>query len=155
MAISAGILVHRAVAEQPEVLLAHPGGPLWRRRDRGSWSIPKGLVEAGEEPLAGAVREFLEETGLLVDGPFRPLSPIRQKGGKLVLCWAVEADVNLSQFAPGEFEMEWPPRSGQAARFPEIDQLRYFAVGEALVRILPSQAPLIGEALQIAVDPSP
>jgi predicted NUDIX family NTP pyrophosphohydrolase len=154
MAISAGILVHRWFAGRPEVLLAHPGGPLWGRRDLGSWTVPKGLVEAGEEPLAAAIREFSEETGLSLGGPFRPLSPVRQKGGKLVLCWAIEADVDISKFAPGEFEMEWPPRSGRVARFPELDQLRYFAVDQALVRILPSQAPLIREALQMPASPS-
>jgi len=155
MAVSAGILVHRALAGRPEVLLAYPGGQLWRRRDRGSWIVPKGLIEAGEDPLAAAIREFVEETGLSVLGPFRPLSPIHQRGGKLVLCWAVEADLDTSKFAPGEFELEWPPHSGQLARFFEIDQLRYFAVDEALVRILPAQAPLIREALQSARRTSP
>jgi predicted NUDIX family NTP pyrophosphohydrolase len=150
MAVSAGILVHRTLAGRAEVLLAHPGGPLWRRRDHGSWSVPKGLVQAGEDPLAAAIREFAEETGLSARGPFHPLSPIRQKGGKLVLCWAVEADLDTSKFTPGEFEMEWPPRSGRMARFPEIDQLNYFAVDEALARILPAQAPLIREAFQSA-----
>jgi predicted NUDIX family NTP pyrophosphohydrolase len=154
MAVSAGILVHRTLAGRQEVLLAHPGGPLWRGRDHGSWSIPKGLVEAGEDPLAAAIREFEEETGLQAPGPLRPLSPIRQKGGKQVLCWAVEADLDTGKFAPGQFDMEWPPRSGHTARFPEIDQLRYFAVDEALVRILPAQAPLIRAALQGAVASS-
>ena len=139
--------MHRTGLAGPEVLLGHPGGPLWRRRDLGSWSIPKGQVEPGEAPLDAALREFAEETGLSVEGVLRPLSPIRQKGGKQVLCWAVEADLDLEGFAPGEFEMEWPPRSGLRARFPEIDQLRYFPTEEALRRILPAQAPLIGEAL--------
>jgi predicted NUDIX family NTP pyrophosphohydrolase len=147
MAVSAGILVHRAVSGGQEVLLGHPGGPLWRGRDLGSWSIPKGLVEPGEDPLDAAVREFLEETGLGVTGVFRPLTPIRQRGGKQVLCWAVEVDLDIDAFAPGEFEMEWPPRSGKIARFPEIDQLKYFPAAEALDRILPAQQPLIHEAL--------
>lgn len=150
MLTSAGILVHRTLAGRREVLLAHPGGPLWRRRDLGSWSVPKGLVEKGEEPLAAAIREFSEETGLPIDGPFRPLTPIRQRSGKQVFCWAVEADLDVGKFAPGEFEMEWPPRSGRIVRFPEIDQLRYFAVDEALARIMPAQAPLIREALAIS-----
>ena len=148
MAVSAGILVHRTSPDGPQVLLGHPGGPFWRTRDLGSWSVPKGLVEPGEAPLAAAVREFREETGLEISGPFRPLAPLRQRGGKLVLVWAALADLDIGQFAPGEFEMEWPPRSGQTRRFPEIDQLRYFAAKEAIQRILPAQVPLIGEALQ-------
>jgi predicted NUDIX family NTP pyrophosphohydrolase len=147
MATSAGILAHRSAPGGPEVLLGHPGGPFWRNRDFGAWSVPKGLIEAGEAPLAAAVRESEEETGLAILGEFRPLTPLRQKGGKLVLCWAIEADLDLSNFAPGRFDMEWPPRSGQMARFPEVDQLKYFPLQEALVRILSSQLPLIQEAL--------
>ena len=150
MAVSAGILVHRTAENGPEVLLGHPGGPFWRTRDLGSWSVPKGLVEVGEAPLAAAVREFHEETGLEISGAFRPLTPLRQRGGKLVLCWAIEADLDLRDFAPGEFEMEWPARSGQMRRFTEIDQLAYFSVEAANQRILASQRPLIWEALQIS-----
>jgi predicted NUDIX family NTP pyrophosphohydrolase len=147
MMISAGILAHRSVGERFEVLLGHPGGPLWRGRDLASWSVPKGLVEPGEDALEAAMREFREETGLTVTGTFRALTPIRQKGGKQVMCWAVEADLDLGAFAPGEFEMAWPPRSGKIARFPEIDRLEYFAVDEALERILPAQQALVREAL--------
>ena len=152
MPVSAGLLVHRTVAGEPQVLLAHPGGPLWRTRDLAAWSVPKGLVEPGEEPIAAALREFLEETGLDIQGDLRPLAPIRQAGGKRVLCWAVEANLDLAAFRPGEFEMEWPPRSGRIGRFPEIDRLDYFAAGEALARILPAQAPLVREALELASD---
>jgi predicted NUDIX family NTP pyrophosphohydrolase len=152
MAVSAGILVHRPGRDGPQVLLGHPGGPFWRTRDLGCWSVPKGLIEDGEAPLAAAIREFREETGLeMVSGAFRPLAPLRQRGGKLVLCWAVETDLDIRDFAPGEFEMEWPPGSGQTRRFPEIDQLKYFAVNEAIERILPSQIPLIREGLQLGV----
>jgi predicted NUDIX family NTP pyrophosphohydrolase len=147
MALSAGILVHRAGPGGPQVLLAHPGGPLWAKRDAGAWMIPKGLVEAGETALQAALREFEEETGLTVAGDFRPLRTIRQAGGKQVECWAVEADLDITGFKPGTFEMEWPPRSGRRTSFPEIDQIGWFGAEAALEKILPSQAPLIREAL--------
>jgi predicted NUDIX family NTP pyrophosphohydrolase len=130
------------------VLLAHPGGPLWRGRDLGAWSVPKGQPEPGEDLFAAARREFREETGLAVEGAFRPLAPIRQKGGKQVVCWAVEADLDLSGFRPGEFEMVWPSRSGRVQSFPEVDRIAYFGLEEALNRILPAQAPLLLEAIQ-------
>lgn len=152
MATSAGLLVFRRSRAEAEFLLAHPGGPFWRKRDAGVWSVPKGLLEPGESPLETALREFGEETGLsLADvaaGSLMPLTPVRQKGGKVVLCWAVEADLDLAGFKSGEFEMEWPPRSGRTARFREVDQLRYFPAEEALTKILPAQAPLIHEVLK-------
>jgi predicted NUDIX family NTP pyrophosphohydrolase len=148
--LSAGILLHRTGPDGPEVLLAHPGGPLWARRDAGAWMIPKGLVEPGETALQAALREFTEETGLTVTGEFRPLRAIRQAGGKQVQAWAVEADLDISGFKPGTFEMEWPPKSGRRAEFPEIDRIAWFGAEAALERILPSQAPLIREALGLA-----
>ena len=153
MATSAGVLVFRRIRAEPEFLLAHPGGPFWRKRDVGVWSVPKGLLEPAEAPLDAAVREFGEETGLSLPGSLRPLEPIRQTGGKVVFCWACEADLDLTAFRPGAFEMEWPPRSGRTALFPEIDRLEYFGADEALVRVLPAQAPLIHEALAIALTP--
>ena len=153
MTTSAGILVFRKTGAEPEFLLAHPGGPFWRKRGAGVWSVPKGLLEAGEAPLDAASREFAEETGLSLSAALAPLAPVRQAGGKVVLCWACEVDLDLAAFRPGEFEMEWPPRSGRTARFPEIDRLQYFGVEEALARILPAQAPLIHEALKIALAP--
>jgi predicted NUDIX family NTP pyrophosphohydrolase len=110
--------------------------------------IPKGLIEAGEEPLAAAQREFEEETGLQPPPITHPLTPLRQAGGKTILCWAAEGDLDLAAFRPGTFEMEWPPRSGKRAAFPEVDRIAYFDDAEALSRILPSQAPLIREILQ-------
>jgi predicted NUDIX family NTP pyrophosphohydrolase len=150
VALSAGILVLRAGPDGPEVLLAHPGGPLWVRRDAGAWMIPKGLVEPGETALQAALREFTEETGLTATGDFRPLKPIRQAGGKQVLCWTVEDDLDIAGFRPGTFEMEWPPKSGRTASFPEIDRIAWFGAEAALEKILPSQAPLIREALGLA-----
>jgi predicted NUDIX family NTP pyrophosphohydrolase len=146
---SAGVLVYRRREARIEILLGHPGGPLWARKDLGAWMIPKGLIETGEEPLAAALREFEEETGLKPPPISHSLTPLRQAGGKTVLCWAAEGDLDLAAFRPGTFEMEWPPRSGKRAAFPEIDRIAYFDDVEALTRILPSQAPLIREILQI------
>jgi len=148
-AMSAGVLVYRQTGPRPEFLLGHPGGPLWARKDLGAWMVPKGLIEAGEDPATAAVREFEEETGLTCPALSQPLGPLRQAGGKTVLCWMAEADLDLSVFRPGQFEMEWPPRSGTRASFPEIDRLSYFNDSEALRRVLPSQAPLIAEVLSI------
>jgi predicted NUDIX family NTP pyrophosphohydrolase len=145
---SAGVLVYRRFGRDTAFLLAHPGGPLWARKDRGAWMVPKGMIEAGEAPRAAALREFEEETGLSPPLDGWPLQPLRQAGGKSVLCWAAEGDLDLNAFRPGLFEMEWPPRSGKRASFPEIDRVAYFGADEALTRILPSQAPLIHEVLQ-------
>ena len=145
--VSAGLFVWREAAAGPEFLLAHPGGPLWKSRDEGAWSIPKGLIEPGEEPLAAARREFHEETGFQPEGPFDPLPPIRQAGGKTVRAWLVQADLDPAQFRCETFEMEWPPRSGRRQSFPEIDQLRYLAPDEARRLILAGQRPLIEAAL--------
>lgn len=144
---SAGVLVYRQTGPRPQFLLGHPGGPLWSRKDHGAWMAPKGLIAPGEEPAAAAVREFEEETGLTCPALGAPLTPLRQAGGKTVLCWSAEADLDLTGFRPGQFEMEWPPRSGKRATFPEIDQMAYFGEAEALTRILPSQSPLITEVL--------
>lgn len=143
---SAGILVYRRTSDGVEFLLAHPGGPFWARKDEGAWSIPKGLVDPGEELCAAAVREFEEETGLEVQGELAELTPLKQKGGKLVFAWLAEADLDLSRFRSNRFEMEWPPRSSRRASFPEIDRVAYFDPGAALAKILPGQAPFIQEA---------
>ena len=144
---SAGLLVYRRTGSRSEFLLAHPGGPLWARKDLGAWMIPKGLIEPAEEPLDAARREFHEETGLQPPSITHTLAPVRQAGGKTVLCWAAEGDLDLTAFKPGEFEMEWPRRSGRRARFPEVDRVAFFDGPEALRRILSSQAPLVRETL--------
>lgn len=145
---SAGLLVYRIRAGGPEFLLAHPGGPFWKNRDQGVWSIPKGLVEPGEETARAAAREFEEEVGQAVAGAFVELAPQRQKSGKLVLCWMVEADLDLTGFKSNLIQMEWPPRSGRTLTIPEIDRVGYFAPAEAAGKILPGQRPFLDEALE-------
>ena len=142
--ISAGILAFRRNGAGLDLLLAHPGGPYWRKRDDGAWSIPKGLVES-DDLLACAKREFNEETGLTADGSFVTLTPLRQKSGKTVHAFALEADFDLSGFASNDFEMEWPPKSGKTQSFPEIDRVAYFDLKTARRKILPGQKPFIDE----------
>jgi predicted NUDIX family NTP pyrophosphohydrolase len=127
------------------VLLAHPGGPFWRNRDLGAWTIPKGEIDAGEDPLEAAKREFAEETGLGAHGQCVPLTPLRQPGGKTVLAWAVEGDGDAGSIASNVFTMEWPPKSGTLQEFPEIDQAAWFAIPEAREKILRGQAPFLDE----------
>jgi len=140
--ISAGLLVYRK-ARDVEVLLAHPGGPFWIKKDLGAWTIPKGLVEPGDDLLATALREFTEETGFTARPPFRPLVAVKQKSGKTVHAFACEGDFDPSQLASMNFEIEWPPRSGRRKEFPEIDRLAWFGLAEAKEKILPYQRPLL------------
>jgi predicted NUDIX family NTP pyrophosphohydrolase len=142
--ISAGILAFRR-GDVVEVMLAHPGGPYWARKDEGAWTIPKGLVEKGADLLATAQREFLEETGLVATGPFIALEPVKQKSGKIVHAFACEDDFDLTNVRSNMFEIEWPPRSGQRQAFPEIDQVSYFDLGTAHKKILNYQRPFIAE----------
>jgi predicted NUDIX family NTP pyrophosphohydrolase len=144
---SAGLLVWRRRNGAAEFLLAHPGGPYWARKDLGAWGIPKGLIGAGEDPLAAARREFAEETNCTVDGDVVALAPLKQKSGKTVRAWLLEADPDLTGFRSNLFEMEWPPRSGLKQAFPEVDRIAWFSPDEALRRILPGQAGFIHEAL--------
>jgi predicted NUDIX family NTP pyrophosphohydrolase len=146
--ISAGILLYRTTSGTLEVFLVHPGGPFWAKRDQGAWSIPKGEVTEGREPLETAKREFLEETGSPIDGDFIELAPARQAGGKLVLAWAVRGDIDPSSVTSNTFSMEWPPRSGRQQEFPEVDRGQWFAVPDALDKILDGQAELIRELQQ-------
>lgn len=142
--ISAGILAFRRKAGL-EVLLAHPGGPFWAKKDDGAWTIPKGLVEPGDDLASTARREFREETNLSVAGALIALAPVNQKSGKIVHAFAVEADFDLGQFASNEFEIEWPPKSGRRKRFPEIDRVAYFALAIAAVKVVAYQQPLLQE----------
>lgn len=142
--VSAGLIAFRRRAGL-EVLLAHPGGPYWARKDDGAWSIPKGLVEPGVELLATAQREFTEETGFAAAGPFLALAPVRQKGGKVVHAFAFEAAFDLAGFSSNTFELEWPPKSGRRALFPEVDRVQYFDLPTALRKILTYQQPLLVE----------
>ncbi|MGA8004033.1 MAG: NUDIX domain-containing protein [Pseudolabrys sp.] len=141
--VSAGILAFRR-KPRLEVLLAHPGGPYWRNKDEGAWSIPKGNVESGNL-LTCAKREFNEETGLVAAGHFAALSPLRQKSGKIVHAFALEADFDLAAFSSNMFEMEWPPRSGKHQSFPEVDRIAYFTLATARRKILPGQRPFLEE----------
>jgi len=140
---SAGLLMFRRRHVEPEVLRVHPGGPLLARKDDGVWSIPKGLCEGGEEPLAAARREFEEETGQRPTGDFIPLGAFRQPGGKIVTAWAFEGELDLAGFRSNLFAMEWPPKSGRMAQFPEADRAGWFAPPEALRNILKGQAPIV------------
>jgi predicted NUDIX family NTP pyrophosphohydrolase len=141
---SAGLLAFRRHSGL-EVLLAHPGGPLWAKRDAGAWTIPKGVVDAGDELLAGAQREFTEETGFVALGPFLPLRPVKQKSGKIVHAWAFEADFDVARFTSNLFDMEWPPRTGRRTSFPEIDRLQWFTPGAAEEKLLEYQRPFLLE----------
>lgn len=148
---SAGLLPFRRGAGGIEVLLVHPGGPFWAKRDLGAWSIPKGEIDADEDPLAAARREVEEETGLVPTGPFLPLGELRQKGGKHVIAWGVELDCDPATLRSVTFEMEWPPRSGRRQRFPEVDRAAWLPLEEARRRLLASQLPFL-DALERALD---
>ena len=141
---SAGLLLYRRRATL-EVLLVHPGGPFWAGKDDGAWSIPKGELAPGEDPLAAALRELREETGFATEGPFVALSPVKQRGGKLVHAWAAEGDADPAALVSNTFEMTWPPRSGRKQAFPEADRAAWFPLDEARRRILAGQGPLIDE----------
>ena len=144
---SAALLVYKREPDGLQVFLVHPGGPFWAKKDLGVWSIPKGEFDETEDGLAAARREFAEEVGQMVEGDFIALTPVKQSGGKIVHAWAVEGEVDESAVKSNEFEMEWPPRSGRKARFPEVDRGQWFSVAEAARRILPAQAPILEELL--------
>ena len=146
--VSAGLLLFRR-GNGLEVFLAHPGGPFWRDRDAGAWTIPKGIVNEGEELLAAARREFEEETGLRPSEPVLPLGSVRQKAGKVVHAWAWEGDAEADRITSNSARTEWPPGSGRWITYPEVDRCAWFAPAAARARINPAQAELIGRLEQL------
>jgi predicted NUDIX family NTP pyrophosphohydrolase len=140
---SAGLLLYRRSRPNPEVLLLHPGGPFWISKDDGAWSIPKGLIEGDERPLAAAKREFKEETGFLPRGRFIELGRFKQPSSKLIVVWAVEGDFDPHNLKCNSFSMEWPPKSGRMQEFPEMDRAGWFEANEATRKITKGQLPII------------
>ncbi len=149
---SAGLLLYRRQARDVEVLLAHPGGPLWARKDEGAWTVPKGEIEDGEEPLAVARREFEEETGIVPEEPFLPLGSVRQKAGKTIHAWAWEGDADPAAIVSNTTRYEWPRGSGRWVTFPEVDRCAWFEPDAARTRLNPAQAELI-DRLAAALSP--
>jgi predicted NUDIX family NTP pyrophosphohydrolase len=141
---SAGLLLYRRCGVL-EVFLVHPGGPFWAKKDAGAWSLPKGEFVEGDDPLAAAKREFTEETGFPIDGEFRRLDPLKQRSGKVIHAWAIEADCDASQVRSNLFSLEWPPKSGQIQKFPEVDRAEWFSIPEARKRIIAGQVGFIDQ----------
>jgi predicted NUDIX family NTP pyrophosphohydrolase len=150
---SAGLLPFREIAGRLEVLLVHPGGPFWARKDQGAWSIPKGELAGDEDPLDTARREFEEETGETMTGDFIALRPRRQPGGKTVCCWAVRSDFDPARLRSNTFSMEWPPRSGRQEVFPEVDRAGWFPLDVARIKVLKGQVGFIDELEARLNDP--
>jgi predicted NUDIX family NTP pyrophosphohydrolase len=140
---SAGILLHRFRAGQLEVFLVHPGGPFWAKKDLAAWSVPKGEIEDGEEPEAAARRELREETGIVVDSPLQPLGVFKASGGKIIQVWTREQDCDPASIVSGTFSMEWPPKSGRMAEFPEVDRAEWFPIDLALTKIHKGQQDIL------------
>lgn len=151
---SAGLLLYRRRPAGIEVLLVHPGGPFWSRKDAGAWTVPKGQIEDGEEPLAAAIREFHEETGFEVSGDFHPLAPVKQRSGKLVYAWMVEGDCDPSKVTSQPFSMEWPPKSGRFQDFPEVDRAGWFSLEQARIRLLAAQVNFIDQLVEVLGRPA-
>ena len=149
---SAGVLAVRSRDAGPEFLLVHPGGPFWARKDLAAWSMPKGLVNDGESEWAAALREFEEELGQplasIAESDAVALAPCRMPGGKRVVCWMVEAELDVSEVRSNLFEMEWPPKSGRTARFPEVDRAAWFDGPTALVKVHRGLVPIVAEAIE-------
>jgi len=153
MASSAGILMYRRSGPKLEVLLVHPGGPFWRNKDEGAWSIPKGEMDDGEDATIAARREFLEETDIAISGVLEPLGEIRQRGGKRVVGFAVEGDIDVGSIKSNTFEIEWPPKTGRMQSFPEIDRAEWFDLPAAYIKILEGQRPLLDRLAHLIGPP--
>jgi len=148
---SAGILLYRFLQKKLQVMLVHPGGPFWKNKDEGAWSIPKGEF-TDEDPVMAARREFTEETGIEISGNFLELSAVKQKSGKLIFGFALEHDIDTSKIKSNSFEIEWPPKSGKKTSFPEIDRAAWFTPDEAKEKINPAQAAFVDELIQKLKD---
>ena len=146
---SAGILLYRPGVPEPEVFLVHPGGPFWKNKDEGAWTIPKGEFDESEDPLAAAIREFKEETGYSINGDFKSLIPVQQEAGKIVHAWAIPGDINEANVKSNFFEMEWPPKSGKKQSFPEIDRASWFRLSEAREKINSSQVQFLDQLIRM------
>lgn len=152
--ISAGLVMYRTRRGELEALLVHPGGPFWAKKDDGAWFIPKGELNPGEEPLAGAKREFAEETGLTPHGPFLPLGSVKQKSGKTIFAWAFAGDCDPATIQSNTFTMEWPPRSGRMREFPEIDRAAFFTLAQAARKMHPVELTFLERLKQIISESS-
>jgi predicted NUDIX family NTP pyrophosphohydrolase len=146
---SAGILIYRQNATDIEVLLVHPGGPYWANKDDSAWSIPKGLVDPGENEMTAAKRELLEEIGAEINGEFVSLGEFRQPSGKTVVAWAIRGDFDVRALVSNSFEIEWPPRSGVIRTFPEVDRAQWFRISDAKSKILKGQRPFLSALLKL------
>lgn len=151
--LSAGILLFRQSNQVLEILLVHPGGPLWSRKDLGAWSIPKGEFETDEDAFCAAKREFAEETGVDIEGEFIPLTPVRQSAVKIVYAWAVEGDLDASSIHSNTFTMQWPLKSGRYQEFPEVDRGEWFTVAQARKKMVAGQLPLLDELVDYLKRP--
>lgn len=146
---SAGILLYRIISNQIEVFLVHPGGPYFKDKDAGAWTVPKGEYPPEEEPLAAAQREFAEETGTVITGQFRPLTPVKQKGGKVVSAWAVEGNIDADTVVSNTFKMEYPYKSGNWISVPEVDRAAWFDLANAREKVNPAQVNFLDELEKI------
>lgn len=148
---SAGLLIYRVRDDGIEVLLVHPGGPFWAKKDEAAWSIPKGLIEAGEDDLAAAQREATEELGAEIEGPFERLGEYKQPSGKLLIIWTTDADLSFEAKVElsSTFELEWPPRSGKMNTFPEVDRAEWFSIPEATTKLHKGQRPILRDLMSL------